>query len=157
MVDLQEEGYRPLDEVENEIRPRALLDKKRALQSERMRQAYNANGFEGMAQALGISSRTANNLSFANQLVPGLGRDAFFAGTVLGLAEGEDSGVVEGTNGVFVAKVTRANEPTPITDAERDRLRTQLLNQRKSAVQNQWVLSLREKADIEDMRAAFQQ
>ena len=50
-----------------------------------------------------------------------------------------------------------AVEPAPITDAERDRLRTQLLNQRKNAVQSQWVLSLREKADIEDMRASFQQ
>ena len=157
LIAIQEEGYRPFDEVQNEIRPRALLEKKKALQRERMEQAYASNGFDGLADALGVASRTANNLSFTNQLVPGLGRDAFFAGTVLGLAEGEESGIVEGTNGVFIARVTRTFEPAPITDAERDRLRTQLLNQRKAAVQNQWVLSLREKADIEDMRASFQQ
>jgi len=157
LVEIQPEGYRPLEEVENEIRPRALLEKKKTLQRQRMESAYNENGFDGLTKALGISLRRANNLSFSNQLVPGLGRDAFFAGTVLGMAEGEDSGVVEGANGVFVAKVTQAVEPTPITAAERKRLHTQLLNQRKSAVQNQWVLSLREKADIKDMRASFQQ
>ena len=157
VAEIQPEGFRPLEEVENEIRPRALLDKKKSVQRERMEHAYHANGFEGLADALGISSRTANNISFNNQLVPGLGRDAFFAGTILGLAEGEDSGVVEGANGVFVAKVTQARAPTPITDAERDRLRTQMLNRRKSAVQSQWVVSLREKANIVDMRSTFQQ
>ena len=152
VVEIQAEGYRSLEEVEAEIRPRALLEKKKALQRQRMEQAYNANGFGGLAGALNIISRTANNLSFSNQLVPGLGRDPIFAGTVLGLAQGEDSGVVEGVNGVFVARVTSVVEPPPISDAERERLRNQLLNRQKNLVQSRWIASLREQADIQDLR-----
>ena len=44
-----------------------------------------------------------------------------------------------------------------LTDAERDRLRTQLLNQRKATIQRQWIASLREEAEIEDLRSAFLQ
>ena len=154
---IQPEGYRPQAEVEAEIRPRALLEKKRALQRTRMEQAYRAVGFDGLANALGITARTAANISFNSQVVPGLGRDPVFAGTVLGLDEGKDSGVVEGANGVFVAKVTRRTEPQPITDAERERLRTQLLNSQKSQLQTRWIASLRDNAEIDDLRATFQQ
>ncbi len=157
VVSIQPEGYRSFEDVKTEIRPRALLEKKKAMQRERMEQAYAAGGFDGLANALGMVARAANNLSFTNQLVPGLGRDALFAGTVLGLAQGEDSGVVEGANGVFVARVTGVTEPAPITDAERERLRTVLLNRQKGTVQRQWIASLREEADIEDMRAVFLQ
>ena len=152
---IQPEGYRSLEEVEDEIRPRALLEKKRTLQRERMEQAYAEGGFDGLANALGMTARAANNLSFSNQLVPGLGRDAIFAGTLLGLAEGEYSGVVEGANGVFVARVTRLTEPTPIAKAERVRLRNLLLNRQKATVQRRWIASLREEAEIEDLRNTF--
>ena len=152
VVEIEPEGYRPLAEVENEMRPRALLEKKKELQRQRMEQAYNQGGFDGLANALTLTSRTANNLSFSNQLVPGLGRDPVFAGTVLGLAVGEDSGVTEGANGVFVARVTNIVEPPPISDAERERLRNQLYSRQKNLVQTRWITSLREQADIQDLR-----
>ncbi|MFQ5569733.1 MAG: peptidylprolyl isomerase [Rhodothermales bacterium] len=146
------EGYRPFEEVEAEIRPRALLEKKKVIQRERMDRAYQEHGFDGLAQALGISARTATNISFTNHSVPTLGRDALLAGRILGLAEGEETGVFEGENAVIVAKVTNVIEPAPLSDLERNRIREQLLTSRKSTVQSQWVASLREKADIEDFR-----
>ena len=157
VVEIQEEGYESLEAVEDRIRPRALLEKKKAIQRERMEQAYQAGGFDGLAQALGTTARTANNLSYSNQLVPGLGRDATFAGTLSGLEQGQESGIIEGQNGVFIARVSNVVVPPPITDAEREQLRTRLLNQRKNQVQSRWIASLRENADIEDLRASFQQ
>ena len=86
------------------------------------------------------------------------------SGRILSLAIKEGDKVSEGDLVVTMLGVPvpspasqQAPAPAPITDAERDRLRTQLLNRRKSAVQSPWVVSLREKADIEDMRSTFQQ
>ncbi len=150
---IQPEGYRPLAEVEAEIRPRVLLEKKKAVQRARMEAAYRKGGFDGLAQALGTTARSATGISFNNTLVPTLGRDAIFAGTLLGLKQGQDSGVVEGNTAVFVAKVTSVSQPPPMTDVQRDQLRQELLNRRRSQVQNRWIASLKEKATIKDQRA----
>lgn len=157
VAEIQPEGYRSFEDVKSEIEPRALLDKKRAYQHARMEKAYGVNGFDGLASALGTTANTASNVSFNNQIVPRLGRDAIFTGTVLGLKEGEDSGVVNGETGVFVAKVLNRSEPPPMSDADRTRLRDQLQNRRKSVIQSRWIASLREQADIEDLRNQFQQ
>ena len=152
VVDIEEEGYQPLEEVEGVIRQRTLLAKKKERQRERLEQAYQSGGFDGINETPGLALHTAFGVSFQNQIVPDLGRDPVFAGTVLGLAEGEDSGVVEGENAVFVARVTTRHEPEPISDRERDRLRVQLTNDLEQHLRTQWINTLRDRADIQDLR-----
>ncbi len=152
VVDIEEEGYQALEDVEGVIRQRALLAKKKELQREWLEQAYQSGGFDGLSEALGVESQLANGISFQNQIVPDLGRDPVFAGTVLGLAEGKDSGVVEGENAVFVARVTARHEPELLSNDERDRLREQLTNDLEQRLRNQWINALRDRADIQDLR-----
>lgn len=152
VVDIEEEGYQPLEDVEGVIRQRALLARKRELQRARLEEAYEGGGFDGLNEALDVTPHSAFGVSFQNQIVPDLGRDPIFAGTVLGLAEGEDSGVVEGENAVFVARVTTRHEPEPLSDDERDRLREQLTNDLEQRLRNQWINGLRDRADIQDLR-----
>jgi peptidylprolyl isomerase/peptidyl-prolyl cis-trans isomerase D len=150
------EGYRPFEEVQAEVEPRAYKEQKKEILTQRMEQALAQNDFEGLAQALGISQQQINGVSFSNMTVPGLGRDPVFAGTVLGLDEGEVSDVVASENGVFVARVTQVNTPPSISDQGRQQIRQRLERQREAQIQQQWIASLREQAEIEDLRRRFQ-
>jgi peptidylprolyl isomerase/peptidyl-prolyl cis-trans isomerase D len=90
-------------------------------------------------------------------VVSGLGREPRFVGTLLGLDEGETSGVVAGENAAFVLQATNVNDadPSAMTAQQRQQLRNELLTQRRQLVQNQWLERLRDEADIEDNRSLF--
>lgn len=154
---IQPAGYRPFEEVRNELEPRVRIAKKREILSQRMNRALAQAGFDGLAEALGTTKRTVDAVKFNDPVVPALGREPQFTGTALGLEEGAVSKVVEGENAVFVIKTIDINEPAPITDAQREQIRSQLLDQRRATVMNQWLASLRDEAEVEDLRSRFQQ
>jgi peptidylprolyl isomerase/peptidyl-prolyl cis-trans isomerase D len=150
---IQSAGYRPFEEVRAQIEPRVRNEKKAAIQRERLEAALAAaGGFEGLASSLGEPERTASNVSFQNMVVPTLGRDPLFAGSALGLTEGETSDIIEGENGVYVIHVTGVNEPNTPTDAELSSIRTQLETRRQQQVRSRWLQTLRADADIVDNR-----
>ena len=147
--EIQPEGFRSFEEVRAELEPRVRIEKKKGVQEARLRNALEKGNFESLAPALGVSERNAGNINFNNPVIPGLGREPKFAGTALGMKEGQVSDVIAGENAAYVIKATEISEPAPITQ--------QLLNQRRTTVMNQWLTSLREKADVIDRRRSFQQ
>jgi peptidylprolyl isomerase/peptidyl-prolyl cis-trans isomerase D len=153
---IQEEGYRPLSEVQSEIEPRVRLEKKRDIQIAKIEDAEAAS-LSDLADKLGVNVRTANALTISNPVVPGLGREPKFVGTALGLPQGRMSDPVAGQNNAFVLDVISIAEPPEITDAEKERIRNQLLTQRRSVIRSQWLASVREKAEITDNRRIFLQ
>lgn len=155
--DVQPEGYRPFEQVQDQIRPRVQLQKKKAIVTRQMEQALQQNGFDGLAETFGTTVRTQSDVTFETNTVPGLGREPAFAGTVFGLDEGETSNVVEGENAAFVVQAASVEEPPPITESERQKIRQELMNERRQQVTSQWITSLREKANIQDNRSSFQQ
>lgn len=157
VTDITPEGYRPLDEVEAQVRTRVELEKKRKVQVRRMEQALRDNGFRGMASVLNTRVRTKTDVTFATTSIPGIGNDPSFVGTVDGLAEGETSDVVAGENAAFVVEVMTRNVAPQLTDARRQQLRQQLMRQRQQQMAQQWLASLREQAEIEDNRSVFRQ
>lgn len=156
VTEIAPEGYRSFDEVRAELEPRVRNEKKAEILKTRMQRALEQHGFDGLAAALGEEVRTATDVTFNTSVVPLLGREPKFTGTVLGLDEGEVSGVVEGDNAVFVARVTNVEEPAEITEQTRAQIRNQLLQQRRNQLLSQWLSTLREQADIEDNRPRFQ-
>ncbi|ACY47654.1 peptidylprolyl isomerase [Rhodothermus marinus] len=156
LVEVIPEGYRSFEEVREEIRPRVLLEKKKEVQVARMRRALQQHGFDGLAEALGTTVQTVTQLSYNQTLIPGLGREPRFIGTVFGLQEGTTSGVVEGENAAFVVQLTKLYEPPPLGEQMREQIRQQLLNQRRQQVLTQWLAALREQADIKDYRRRFE-
>ncbi|MFO8231196.1 MAG: SurA N-terminal domain-containing protein [Longimonas sp.] len=153
---IEEEGYRSFSDVQDQIEPRVVQDQRQEVQVQRMQDAYQgAESLDDLADALGVRLRTQEDISYNDDVIPGLGRDPMFVGTVFGLDADERSGVVGGANAAYVVEVTDWDEPEPITDAEREELRQQLLTQRQQQVVNQWIESLREDATIDDNRAAY--
>ncbi len=152
VVSVREEGVQPLEEVEYIVRPQALLEKKKAYQRTRMEDAYAEGGFDGLVQALAQQPRAIDRLSYYDPVVSGLGRDLIFAGTVFGLGEGEDSGVVEGANAVFVVRTTALSSPSPLDEDDMNSRRANMLSDRENHVTNQWIAFLRETSEVEDLR-----
>ena len=153
---VEPEGYRPFDEVRSQIRPRVEIEKKKEVLSRRMRAALQENGFDGMAGALNTRIRTKDDVTYTTRSVPGLGREPSFVGTVFGLDEDETSGIVEGENAAFVVQVTSMTRPADLTAEERQQIRQQLLRQEQQQVAQQYIATLRDRAEIEDYRSEFQ-
>ncbi|MEM1093006.1 MAG: peptidyl-prolyl cis-trans isomerase [Bacteroidota bacterium] len=147
------EGYRPFDDVKAELEPRVRLQKKQALQLEKLQ---NASGdLNAIAQAAGATVQDAS-VQFSTTAIPGLGREPKFIGTAMGLAAGATSGVIAGENAAFVIQAVSIAEPQPIADADRTSIQQELTNQRQGQVRNQWLQAMREDADINDRRRLFQ-
>ena len=155
--DVQEAGYRSLDEVRTEVEPRVRLEKKKEVQVAKLREALAANGFDGLPSATGGTRSATSDLSFTNPVVTGLGREPAFVGTAFGLDQGQLSGVVGGANAAYVLRVTNKTEadPAQMTGDQRTQLRTELLNRERQRVVNQWIDNLHDAAEIEDNRSLF--
>lgn len=151
------EGYRPFEEVRSQIEPRLRNELKADIQAERMQSALESAGFDGLAEALNTTERTAEGLSYSNMVVPGIGRDPKFVGTALGMSEGETSRVVRGENAAFVIHVTDIQDPPPLEPDDYTRIREQLQNRRRAQVRSEWIAEMRESADIVDNRTLFLQ
>ncbi len=153
------EGFRPFEEVKALLEPRVRLEKKKKIQTKRLQEAYEKVGFDSLAAYLGVPERIAREVNFNNTLIPGLGREPKFVGAVLGLKEGEETGVISGENAAFVARVIRVIEPdiSKLTDAQKETLRQEILRRKRQQVLTQWLESLRKKADIKDYRFRFNQ
>lgn len=148
---IQPEGIRPLQEVESAARQQAVLEAKKTVQMTKMRQAYDAGGFDGLATLLGLPAQTAT-VGFEQAIVSGMGRDLQFTGIALSLNPGGDSGVIEGQNGAYVVRTTNIIEAPELSDSERDALRTELHQQLERRVASDYIDGLREAARIEDLR-----
>jgi peptidylprolyl isomerase/peptidyl-prolyl cis-trans isomerase D len=150
---ITEEGYRPFDEVRNEIRPRVLTEKKKEIVLAQMRSAMNGASLDDLAAALGTRVRSKEGLNFGTRRVAGLGNDRSIIGVAFGLNEGATSPVMEGQNAAYVVTVTGRTEPAELTEETRQQIRQQLLAQERRQVAQQYISGLRENADITDNRS----
>ncbi|MEP0546171.1 MAG: peptidylprolyl isomerase [Rhodothermales bacterium] len=157
VTDVQPEGYRSFDEVRAEIEPRVLREKKQAIQTAKLEEALASGGFDQLAANVGAPVRNTQAIRMTQLVVPGLGREPVFVGTLMGLDEGETSRAVAGENAAFVIKSTSVTpaDPSAMSADQRQQLRTELLNQQRQRVQNQWLQKLRDAAEIEDHRSLF--
>ena len=157
VTDVQPEGYRSFDEVRAEIEPRVLREKKQAIQMAKLEEALASGGFAQLASTVGSPVRTTQPVKMTQLVVPGLGREPAFVGTLMGLAQGETSKPLAGENAAFVIKSTNVTtaDPTAMTSQQRTQIREELMAQRRQRVQNQWLQKLRDTAEIEDHRSLF--
>ena len=150
------EGFRPFDEVKEEIEPRVLLEKKKEVQLARLREAIQSSGgdLSAVATAVGQSVQTLENAALNAPVIPGVGREPRVVGTAFGLQPGATSGAVAGNGAAFVIRTTAftGGDLAEFTDEAREQIRTQLLNRKRQQVLRQWLQNLRDSADIEDFR-----
>jgi peptidyl-prolyl cis-trans isomerase D len=107
---------------------------------------------ESIASQLNTSVRNATNINFNSFSVPGLGAEPAVIGTVASLDVDKISTPIVGNNGVYIIKVTSANQGTEQGfETEQARL-AQSLNFRAIS---QAFEAQRKKAEIVDKRAKF--
>ena len=151
---IQQEGYRPFDEVREELEPRVLLEKKKELLAERMESALETHGFDGLADALDTPLRTSSQLRLTNSNVQGLGREPVFVGTAFGLPEGAVSDVLMGNGAVYVLRVTEVIEPnmSNLTEEQHESIQSAIITRKVQQLEQQWLQELRDRADVQDLR-----
>ncbi|MDT0630671.1 peptidylprolyl isomerase [Rubrivirga litoralis] len=154
LVDERPEGVAPFDEVRDQIESAVLLDKKEAVQKEKLQQALAAGSLPGIAQAAGTDVERASDLSLADPVVPQFGREPRAVGAAFGLQPGQRSGVIGGDQAAFVVRTTSlvGGTDAELTPELREQIRQQLLQQKRQRVLQAWLEGLRDDAEVDDFR-----
>lgn len=147
------EGVRGLETARTEVTRIVTNQKKAAIIKEKLATA-SGDDLNAIKDAYGAGAfvSQASDIAFSNQTIPGIGGDPLVIGTALGLNEGERSGMIEGTNGVYILQVTAVKEAPELDEsalADRQQSTAEIgANELQSKVPS----ALTELADVEDNR-----
>lgn len=154
LTGIRKEGQLPLEvvksDIEDEVRKRVKA-KKLIAQAEEA--ASGANSLAEIGQKLGKTPQLAENIVFANPVIPGVAQENAVIGTVFGLQPKQPSKPIRGSQGVYVVEVNGFVNPEAPTD-----LSAQKQQLAQSLSQRIWSLAfqaLQDKADVVDNRARF--
>lgn len=154
LTGVREKGQLPLaavkSDIEDAVRNRVKA-KKLITQAEEA--ANGATSLAQIGQKLGKTPALAENIVFANPVIPGVAQENTVVGTVFGLQPKQPSKPIRGSQGVYVVEVSGFVNPDAPTD-----LTAQKQQLTQSVSQRIWSLAfqaLQDKADIVDNRARF--
>lgn len=151
---IRKKGQLPLEvvkaDMESAVRNRVKA-KKLIAQAEAA--AQGASSVAQIGQKLQKTPTLAENIVFANPVIPGVAQENTVVGTVFGLQPKQPSKPIRGSQGVYIVEVAGFVNPAAPTDLSAQRRQiSQSLSQRT------WSLAFRalqDKADIVDNRARF--
>jgi len=151
---IRKKGQLPLEavkaDIESVVRNRVKAKKLIAQATEASR---GAKSIAEIGKKLGKTPVLAENIVFANPVIPGVAQENTVVGTVFGLQPKQPSQPVRGSQGVYVVEVAGFVNP----EAPKD-LSAQKQQMSQSLAQRAWSLAFRalqDKADIVDNRARF--
>lgn len=155
IIEVNEEGYRPIDEVRPQIETQVQNQKRRQQTLQNVRDMLAANpDLESLSAASGKEIQNVDGLAANATVLTGGGREPKIIGSVFAMSDNTMSPALEGTTGAYVVFVNSISEPAPNTldEATAGTLRSELeqqINQKYLAV---WLDQLRAEADIIDNR-----
>ncbi len=155
IIEVNEEGYRPIDEVRPQIETQVQNQKRRQLTLQNVSDMLAANpDLESLSAASGKEIQNVDGLAANATVLTGGGREPKIIGSVFAMSDNTMSPALEGTTGAYVVFVNSISEPAPNTldEATTGTLRSELeqqINQKYLAV---WLDQLRAEADIIDNR-----
>ena len=153
LVDKQREGVAPLDEIREQIELAVRLEKKAAIQLEKLRKAAQpGRSLAQVASAVGAQVQTIEGVSMNRPSVEGFGTEPRLVGAIFGLQPNQRSGAIEGDQAAFVVSPESFTAADEIDAAGRLQLRQQMLQAKRQRLVQNWIRGLREKADVEDFR-----
>lgn len=154
MISIAEKGTLSLDQVKKHIEPLVRNMVKAKMLTEKMQNALNgASSIEQLAQKLGQSVVPAENVVFANPVIPGVAQESKVVGAVFGSQPGKLSKVIEGDHGVYAFVVDRFSNPAPLANVFKQKAQVnQGLVQRAPS---ETYRVLRDNAQIKDNRVRF--
>lgn len=153
-------GYKPLDDVKAAIRINLLREKKeaKALETAKIiREKIGSSGNLELAKDIESSAKVASVQNFSpNGSIPSLGREFAFSAKAVELNINEISDAFLGSRGAFIIRVTSRTEfDSTSYSLQKNSIRDNLLNQKKSRIFDQWIQSLKREAKIVDNRHIF--
>ncbi|MFV9551885.1 peptidylprolyl isomerase [Algibacter sp. PT7-4] len=143
-------GLMSADDATARVLPIIRKEKKAKL----IRDRVSVSTLDDLATAENTNVRTSNGISMKNPTISGGGREPLVVGAAFGLNEGETSGLIDGTNGVYMVQVTKV---TPAVELDNYQAAANRVEQQKAATVNSKLYNaLKAAADIEDNRATTQ-
>ena len=150
LVAQHEEGLMSVEDATARVLPIIRKEKKAKL----IRDRVSVTTLDDLAAAENTTVRTANGINMKNPTISGAGREPLIVGAAFGLNEGETSGLLDGSNGVYMVQVTKV---TPAVTLDNYQAAANRIEQQKvGAVNSKVYNALKEAADIEDNRAKNQ-
>jgi len=154
LTGIREKGQLPLDvvksDMESAVRNRV---KAKNLITQATEAANGATSIAQIGQKLNKTASLAENIVFANPVIPGVAQENAVVGTVFGLQPKQPSKPIRGSQGVYIVEVASFVNPAAPTD-----LSAQKQQISQSLSQRTWSLAFRalqDKADVVDNRARF--
>jgi len=147
---IKNEGVLPFEEVKDKLEEKVIKEKKAEVILAKM---GNDAGLEAAGSAIGSGVKTANDINFSSFSIPGIGPEPKVLGVAFGLAEGEESTVIEGENGVYVVRVDKI---TPADEnANLDLTKNTVGRNLTSRVDYEVFEALKEKGGVVDNRHKY--
>lgn len=152
--EVNEEGYRSLERMTDQLRAEIIRDKKADLMIKNLsEQLSKTPTLEGLASSLGDSAKVANAVNFASYQFGAAGFEPAVIGKASAIETGKISAPIKGNAGVYVIRTANKQESPEPFDA---RMEIMQLNGRLSySLPYMIVQDLRDKAEIKDNRLNF--
>lgn len=158
--EITEAGFKPIEDVKNsivlEIKKHKKAEKELKIANE-IRTKIGEDGDFKIAKEIFPKAKVSsvNNFSTSGS-IPTIGRDYAFSQVAFELPLQKVSDPFHGLRGAYIIKVTsKTNFDTTAFALQKNSIRTSLLNQKKSALYSQWLVDIKEEADIVDNRYQF--
>lgn len=148
-----EEGYPSwkavANQLKNEVRKEKLAEK---FTAEFAEAAKSASSLDDVAEKLGVEVKTAREISFLDNTIPGLGMEPNVIAATVSLAEGKLSAPVKGNNGVYMLSL---DNKTNVKAQEMGAVKQQLLSRAGYSVASASSAALKSAGEIVDKRNNF--
>ncbi len=158
--DIIKAGFKPLEEVEAQVRREVIKSKKLELTKKIAEDIYNnIKGSGEISQAAKYYDKakvsTANGFGTGGG-IPGVGNEFAFSNYAIDAPLNQISKPITGTKGTFLIKVTQRNTFDEANfEAQKAAIRDNIFQQKKSRVFADWVTNIKKEADIVDDRYKF--
>ena len=152
LTEIREKGTLPLDLVKDQVTAEVRKTKKADILIEKFNKASGTT-IDEIAQKLNTTATDADNVTFANNYIPGIGNEPAVVGTIYNAKANQITKPIKGDNGVAVVYIVSVKEAPPITDIPGNK--KQITDQRKSRSDYEVFNALKEKANIDDNRGRF--
>ena len=153
-------GYKPFDEVKNQIENNIKNEKKLAKTFELAQNVKNNLGestnLKEAGSAFSYASYNTSTDFIRTSSMPGAGKDFALTDFAFKAELNKITGPVKGLRASYLVKVTyRTKLQDGTYEAQREGFRNDLLNSKQSQYFSQWVENLKKEADVEDLRYKY--
>lgn len=147
------EGYKPIDDIKEQLTIAAKREKKAQTLIEKANAALAGNTtIEAVAAKLSLQAMPADGINFDSQYVPGLGPEPAVLGTLVTVKVNALSKPIQGAQGVFVITPASITPPAAITDYAATKQGMAMANQNRFY---EVFSALKAKAQIKDNRGLY--